>query len=188
MRTRIREFRKMRAMTLKELAERIGTTPQTVQRLETDNMTVSTDWLEKIAQALQVEPADLLGGASSRQIPLLGRIGQQGYLHSAPADQSSFVHLEAPAESPVAARLDVAVGPFTAGTVLVANRLREADLANAHGMDCIAALESGPILLCRVIRGRNATWTLVPHDNGSDVRYDQNVLWLARLIMAIKYL
>ena len=31
MQTRIREFRKLRGMTLKELAEKIKTTPQTVQ-------------------------------------------------------------------------------------------------------------------------------------------------------------
>ena len=46
MQTRIREFRKLRGMTLKELADKIKTTPQTVQRLETANMTVSMEWLE----------------------------------------------------------------------------------------------------------------------------------------------
>lgn len=60
MKTYIREFRKSRGMTLKQLADKINTTPQTVQRLETDNMTVSMAWLEKIAIALQVEPYKLL--------------------------------------------------------------------------------------------------------------------------------
>ena len=78
MQTRIREFRKLRGMTLKELADKIKTTPQTVQRLETANMTVSTDWLEKIARALLVEPADLIGNRSSREIRLIGRVGEQG--------------------------------------------------------------------------------------------------------------
>lgn len=59
-RTRIRISRKDRGLTLKEVAAAIGTTPQTLQRLETDNMTVSIEWLFKIAKALGVPPSELL--------------------------------------------------------------------------------------------------------------------------------
>lgn len=58
--TRIRIIRKQQGLTLKQLATAIGTTPQTAQRLETGNMTVSMEWLEKIAKALVVSTADLL--------------------------------------------------------------------------------------------------------------------------------
>jgi len=58
--TRIRIIRKQQQMTLKQLADAVGTTPQTAQRLETGNMTVSMEWLEKIARALGVTTADLL--------------------------------------------------------------------------------------------------------------------------------
>lgn len=58
--TRIREVRKARGFTLKQLAAKIGTTPQTCQRLETDNMTVSLNWLYAIASALDIEPYQLL--------------------------------------------------------------------------------------------------------------------------------
>jgi transcriptional regulator with XRE-family HTH domain len=187
MQTRIREFRKLRGMTLKELADKISTTPQTVQRLETANMTVSTDWLEKIARALLVEPADLLGTRSSREIQLLGRIGDQGRVNRVQQEQNSIIHLDVPADNPVAARLDTSVGYFEAGTVLIANRFRSEDLDNAHGVDCLVAVADGPILLRRMIRGRDHGWTLVPHDNGSEVQYDQTVEWAARIIMSIKY-
>ena len=187
MQTRIREFRKLRGMTLKELADKIKTTPQTVQRLETANMTVSTDWLEKIARALLVEPADLIGSRSSREIRLIGRVGEQGRVTRVQNEQANIVHLEVPADNPVAARLDAAVGCFEAGTVLIANKFREEDLDNAHGVDCLVALSNGSILLRRLIRGRNGSWTLVPSDNGGEVQYDQNIEWAARIIMAIKY-
>ncbi len=59
-RTHIRDFRKARGLTLTQLAGLIGTTPQTVQRLEADTMTLSLDWLEKIARALGTQPASLL--------------------------------------------------------------------------------------------------------------------------------
>lgn len=43
-------------MTLLQLAQRCGTTPQTIQRLETANMTMSLEWLEKLCSALDVHP------------------------------------------------------------------------------------------------------------------------------------
>lgn len=187
MQTRIREFRKLRGMTLKELADKIKTTPQTVQRLETANMTVSTDWLEKIARALLVEPADLIGARSSREIRLIGRIGEHGRVNPIQNDPANIIHLEVPADNPIAVRLDTTIGYFEASTVLIANRFREEDLDNAHGVDCIVAVQDGPILLRRLIRGRDEGWTLVPHESGGEIQYDRAISWAARIIMAIKY-
>jgi transcriptional regulator with XRE-family HTH domain len=187
MRTRIREFRKARDMTLKELADRIGTTPQTVQRLETANMTVSTAWLAKIAAALSVEPADLIGRAGAREIPILGGIGQHGYLSLTPPERPELFHFDVPADDPVAARFDVPINGFRQGAVVIANRLRETDALTAHGLDCIVALPSGKIMFRWVIHGHGGTWTLIPHDRKSDVQTDQTVIWLARVIMAVVY-
>jgi len=60
MKNRIRNYRQRRGMTLKELADTVATTPQSVSRLETGNMTLSTEWLERFAEALQVHPVELL--------------------------------------------------------------------------------------------------------------------------------
>jgi transcriptional regulator with XRE-family HTH domain len=58
--TRIREIRKARGFTLLQLANAVGTTPQTMQRLETGNMTVTVEWLDKIGRALGLKTYDLL--------------------------------------------------------------------------------------------------------------------------------
>jgi transcriptional regulator with XRE-family HTH domain len=187
MRTRIREFRKARDMTLKQLADKIGTTPQTVQRLETATMTVSMEWLEKIAAAFAVEPADLIGRSSGGQIPFLGSIGAQGYLHAPKADAMEFFRFDVPADDPVAARFEITLGSFEAGTVLIGNRLRGVDMHNAHGLDCIVGLPSGVVLFRWVIRGQGETWTLVPHDRKADVQYDQTVVWIAKAVMAVSF-
>lgn len=188
MKTRIREFRKLRGLTLKELADMIGTTPQTVQRLETANMTVSTDWLDKLAKALQVEPADLIARSPGREIPIIGTIVQHGHVHTADRAEPHTLHLHVPADDPVAARLDERIGSYDAGTVLIANRLREADHANAHCTDCLVGLSEGTVLFRRVIRGDGPTWTLVPHESGGNVQYNQTVSWLARVVMTLRYL
>ena len=58
--TRIRKIRKQQGLTLKQLAAALETTPQTIQRLESGNMTVSLKWLHDIARVLGVPAADLL--------------------------------------------------------------------------------------------------------------------------------
>lgn len=60
--TRIREVRKGKGLTLADVAERCrpATTPQTIGRLETGTRTVSVGWLNRIADALGVEAAELV--------------------------------------------------------------------------------------------------------------------------------
>jgi transcriptional regulator with XRE-family HTH domain len=65
----LRQFRKERGFTLKELAKIMRTTPQTVQRLETGNMTVSLDWLDKFAEALNVPREKLVYSGISPETP-----------------------------------------------------------------------------------------------------------------------
>src|SRR5262245_39683758 len=62
--TRIREVRRARGMTLDDVAQACvpPTTPQTIGRLETGMRTVSIGWLNRIAEALNVDAADLVEG------------------------------------------------------------------------------------------------------------------------------
>ncbi len=61
---RVRARRKQRGWTLLQLAQAIGTTPQTVQRLETANMTMSMEWAEKFCSALDCDSDELFGRPS----------------------------------------------------------------------------------------------------------------------------
>lgn len=188
LRTRIRELRKARQLTLKELAGKVGTTPQTIQRLETANMTVSTDWLERLALALGVAPLDLVEDESKQAVPLLGEMGSEGLPVATGGVRTESFRIEVGALDPVAVRLREDIGPYRAGSVLVADRLRGGDLANAHGRDCLVALESGLVLLRRIAAGRGSSVTLVPLGSGEDIRYDISVIWIARLAMEIRAL
>lgn len=185
MKTRIRELRKRRGLTLQQLADIVGTTAQTVQRLETANMTVSTDWLERFADAFGIHAADLIAGGPKRSIEWLGTLGHDGNVLPGPSEPE-FV-LDVPAIEAVAVRLLSAIGSYPADTILIASRLQGKDLVNAHGADCLAAIENGPILLRRVIAGQEGTVILVPLNPGQDVSYDQHVSWLGRVVMAVRY-
>lgn len=57
----VKAHRKLRRLTLKRLGELCGTTPQTIQRLEAGTMTLSMLWVEKLSQALGIQPHVLFG-------------------------------------------------------------------------------------------------------------------------------
>jgi transcriptional regulator with XRE-family HTH domain len=56
---RLRARRKQRGMLLREVAARVGTSVQTIQRFEAGTMTLSVDWIERIAPVLELEPFEL---------------------------------------------------------------------------------------------------------------------------------
>ncbi len=186
MRTRIRELRKLRGLTLKQLAEQVGTTPQTIQRLETANMTVSTTWLERIASALRMEPAELLALSGARDVPFLGRIGENGTLYRSGYDPSSFA-LDIPAKDPLAARLDYATGDFQIGSILIAAKLPDTDASPINGANCLVALDATTVRLRRVFYTQSGEIIFASLNAGKSVEVNQNVEWIARIIMSIRY-
>ena len=189
MQARIRETRKRRGMTLQQVADLVQTTPQTVQRLETANMTVSMDWLARLASALGVAPSNLITDETSRPIPLLGHLGRDGagHLPGKRDDEAEVVAMDVAAEDPVAVHLEDRVGDYAAGSYLVGNRLFGADMVNAHGADCIARLAGDRLVLRRLI-WQEGTITLVPLDASGDVRFDARPEWAARVVMQLRYL
>lgn len=54
---RLRQARKARGLTLKEVAAAMGTSPQTVQRLEKATLALNMRWLGLYCDALGVDPA-----------------------------------------------------------------------------------------------------------------------------------
>jgi transcriptional regulator with XRE-family HTH domain len=189
MENRIRHFRKMHGMTLEKLGKRINTTAQTIQRLETSNMTVSTDWLEKIADVFGIEPAALLTDHTGREVPLVGALGKNALLRKTTyAAENRSLSLDIPAEDPVAVELAEPAGPYPKGCILIGNRLSGASMAGAVGKDALVAIDGETIALRKVISGVNDTFTLVPVGTDGDVLYDIAPHWVARLVMRIEYL
>lgn len=186
MKTRIRHFRKMKGMTLRQLAQLVGTTPQTIQRLETSNMTVSTDWLEKIAEALEVRISDLLDDGLIRGIPRLGASVRDGRV--APGPQSDLFTLDIPADDPVAVEITNTIGPYIAGSFVVGKRYSEGNLINAVGRNSIVGLKDGALLLRRVIQlPTSGEFSLLTFDSGGDFTHGAEIDWAAPIIMSVVY-
>jgi transcriptional regulator with XRE-family HTH domain len=57
---RIKEFRKKKDLSVRELAAIVHTTHATISRLESGKQNLTQEWLRKLADALSVSPIDLL--------------------------------------------------------------------------------------------------------------------------------
>jgi transcriptional regulator with XRE-family HTH domain len=188
MRTRIRHFRRLRRLTQAELARRVGTTAATVSRLETSDMTVSTDWLEKFAAALGVAATDLLGNPRSAQIPCVGQIGRNGLFDRELAEGDETLTFDTPARNPIALRFRANVGTYCAGDVVIADRLAPEDAARALGRDCIVEVDGVASGFGRFISSVDGNYLLVPPDPGAQARPLPAPDWIAPVVMLIRYL
>lgn len=188
MTTRIREVRRRRGMTLQALAERVGTTPQTIQRLETNNMTVSVDWLLRIADALELSAADLLEGPHQRRmLHYLGDVETDGSVTLSDGRLDTPLSVHVPCDEPVAVKVKAALGPFGDGTILVAEKLDQNDHGRADGRDCLVALRCGSLLFRRIVVNGDGTKAFVPYTDRAAVDRDLEIDWIAPVVMSVRY-
>ncbi len=150
MMTRIREVRRARNMTLQEVAERCvpPTTPQTIGRLETGTRTVSVGWLNRIADALGVDAADLVSLPEREDIPVAAILDHQGA--HAPR-RVAVVVPPRPTGGMVAMTVAAGVGDYRAGDELWLERLAPGAFANALNRDLLVPRPAGRFLFGRLI-------------------------------------
>jgi transcriptional regulator with XRE-family HTH domain len=187
MSTRIRAIRKLRRLTLQELAKQVGTTPQTIQRLETGKMTVSVDWLTRIGKALGLPAATLLDGNAGMSVRLVGDIVSNGYVEANDVGASPIV-VAVPASDPMAVRVKFRLGPHESGTILIVSRLSKSERAKADGRDCLVELADGSLLFRRIVLGKGGPAAFVPYDDQRGVDRDLDIVWYAPVVMSIRYL
>jgi transcriptional regulator with XRE-family HTH domain len=190
MTTKIRDIRKARGLTLQELAEKVGTTAQTIQRLETDNMTVSVDWLRRIAAAFNLPAAALLEGGGVQTVRYIGDVDADGMVTEYDANTAPApLQIEVPGRDPLAVKLVQRLGPHDVGTILIANRFAEAEQADADGRDCLVQLTDGRLLFRRIVMdGAGGPSAFVPYDDRSGVERNLQFDWLAPVVMVVRYL
>jgi transcriptional regulator with XRE-family HTH domain len=178
----IRQVRLLRGLTLAQLAKKVGTTAATVSRLEKDEMTVSTAWLERFAAALGVHPSELIEQRDRPAITLLGKAGRNGRVLGG-SDESILVEL--PTTDAVAIEIATHQGCYAAGERVIGERLRGASMTNGIGRDCIVALKDGGVMLARVV-GSGPRFTLVPAESRGTILYEQEVEWIAPLVIRMQ--
>ena len=180
-------------MTLQQLAQKVGTTAQTIQRLETDNMTVSLDWLQRIGVAFGVPAAALIVSETTASVQVLGHVDATGEVTPAGPDGPATLSLVIAAPSPVAVRVTAPMASFEGGTLLIGNKIDFDPDILAEARDCLVALKSGRMVFRRVTTGAGGTSLTLPHTGGlsdappDDIHDPANIEWIAPILMAVRY-
>lgn len=90
---RIRHLREAKGLTLAQLADRIGTSHATVQRLESGKMKLTQDWATKIGSALAVPISEIFGEivpATSPGLSVLGKVQAGIWRETEVADEPKY--------------------------------------------------------------------------------------------------
>ena len=185
--TRIRDVRRAKKMTLQDVADRCQppTTPQTIGRLETGTRTVSVGWLNRIAQALGVEAADLVTLPERDDIPLAATLDHDGA--HAPRREGVAVP---PAASPglVAMTVSAGVGDYRSGDEIWLNRLAPAEFASALNRDVLVPRPAGRFVFGRLIGREGSRIQILPFGAGGKQQVFDDPAWAAVAVKLIRSL
>ncbi len=191
---RIRDIRRQKALTLADVAARCDppTTAQTIGRLETGTRNLSLVWMNRIAEALGVEPELLLRGDQARQPRLIARITQAGAeALAAPRDAILPTALGGAdgADGPlVAMAVEASAGEYRAGDQLWLRQHSPEDFARLLNRDVLAPRTGGRFAFGRMIDRLDTRIALLPPGAGQRQVIIENPPWLAVAEMLVRKL
>ncbi|WP_448585657.1 helix-turn-helix domain-containing protein [Thermaurantiacus sp.] len=187
MTSRLRELRKARGLTLAELAARCAppTTAVTIGRLETGMRKLSVPWLERLAAALGVEPADLLPGGSVASVPVAALLGRDGPV--APAAALSLPP-PIPGGNTIALMVQASAGDYRAGDTLWLDQLPPESFPEAINTDVLVPRPVGRFAFGRLAAIEGQRLQILPPAPGSRQVIVTDPPWIGRVATLVRRL
>lgn len=185
--TAIREVRRARNLTLDEVARRCSppTTAQTIGRLETGTRTVSVGWLNRIAAALDVAPADLVTLPDRATLPVAATLDADGA--HAPRQPQTLVPPQ-PTPGGVAITVTGSIADYRAGDHLWCDLRAPDSFGQALNRDVLVPLPAGRFLFARLIGIDGDALLLLPLTPGARPTSVAAPAWLAQASKLIRSL
>ncbi|MGB7405833.1 MAG: helix-turn-helix transcriptional regulator [Pacificimonas sp.] len=176
--TRIREIRNGKNLTLAEVAARCDppTTPQTIGRLETGTRTVSVDWLNRIAAALDVLPGDLVKLDDRPDIPIHARLTADG---AEPLKAKKNFAPPQPDDDLVGMEIGYPFGDYRPGDQLWLQKLDPADYMSAANRDILAPRSGERYAFGRLVDMFGSRLSILPPQQGGRQIVLTDVPWIA---------
>ncbi len=189
---RIRDIRKAKGMTLADLAAACqpATTAQTIGRLETGMRQLSLGWMNRIAAALEVDPASLMRAEAAPPAQIVAELGAGGpEALSAPREAllpSALAPEGGPA--PLVLAVTASVGEYRPGDLVWLRPLAPDDTPNAINRDCLVPRPGGRFAFGRLIDRRGSLVGLLPPGAGQKQVVVDNPPWMAVAFMLVRAL
>ena len=187
---RIRDVRKEKGMTLAEVAAACEppTTAQTIGRLETGMRNLSTKWMDRIGNALGVDPETLVRSDRSQHpqvVATLGASGAEALLRPRDAIPPTELGGDAPL---VVLAVEASAGLYLAGDQLWMRQLDPDEAPRAINRDVLVPRKGGRFAFGRLIDRQGTMVGLLPPGIGQRQIVVDNPAWLAVAEMLVRKL
>ena len=188
---RIRDIRKTKGLTLADVAARCSppTTAQTIGRLETGMRNLSLVWMNRIAEALGVEPELLVRGDQDEQPQFVALLGEHGSEPlAAPRDAILPTALLGGDGPLLAMAVEAATGEYRAGDQIWLRRIADADWPRHINRDVLVPRPGGRFAFGRLIDRDARRLAILPLGAGQRQVVIENPAWLAAAEMLVRKL
>ncbi len=194
---RIRDIRKAKGMTLAQLAEACDppTTAQTIGRLETGMRNLSIKWMDRIGDALGVDPESLVRSDGHSQAQIIATLGAGGAdALDAPREAVLPTDLAPNGSQGALSVLEVreSTGEYRPGDLIWLRQIDPADgssgLGGAINRDCLVPRPGGRFAFGRLIDRRGTLVGLLPPGAGQKQVVVDNPPWIAVAVMLVRAL
>jgi transcriptional regulator with XRE-family HTH domain len=187
---RIRDIRKAKGLTLADLAAACDppTTAQTIGRLETGMRQLSLGWMNKIAAALDVEPASLMRAEEGESAQIVAELAAGG-AQALTAPREAVLPSELAAADgppPMVLAVSESVGEYRPGDLVWLRQLDPDDAASAINRDCLVPRPGGRFAFGRLIDRRGTLVGLLPPGAGQKQLVVDNPAWIAVAFMLVR--
>lgn len=182
---RLRDIRRAKRLTLADVAERCTppTTAQTIGRLETGMRRLSLPWLRRIADALGVDPADLMAQTARSDVPVAAVLDATGA--DAPTRTMTLVAPE-PTGTMIGVMVLAGQGDYRAGDQLWCRKVAPGDFTSLMNRDVLAPLPVGRFAFGRLVSLVGGTARLLPPMPGARTLEVREPPWLAGVATLIR--
>lgn len=187
---RIRAIRKLKGLTLADVAEACAppTTAQTIGRLETGTRSLSLAWMNRIGAALGVEPETLVKGGTQEPTQVIARLTESGaeslaeprdaILPSELVDHGALLCLV----------VEVGQGEYRSNDQLWMRRVNPEEAGVLINRDVLAPRSGGRFAFGRLIDRRGTLVALLPPGIGQRQIVIDGPPWLAVAEMLVRRL
>ena len=187
---RIRAIRQAKGLTLADLAAACDppTTAQTIGRLETGTRQLSLAWMNRIAAALEVDPASLMRAEAAEPARIVAELGAAGpEALTAPREALPPSELAAAdGAAPLVLAVSASVGEYRPGDLIWLRQLDPDTALSAINRDCLVPRPGGRFAFGRLIDRRGRLVGLLPPGAGHKQVVVDNPPWIAVAMMLVR--
>lgn len=187
---RIRAIRREKSMTLAELAEACDppTTAQTIGRLETGMRNLSTKWMDRIATALDIDPAVLVRSEGTVRAQVVALLGDQG-AEALPDQRDALLPTELGGDDiRVVLAIETSAGEYRTGDQLWLRQIAPEDSGAAINRDVLVPRKGGRFAFGRLIDRQGTRVGVLPVGAGHKQQVVEDPAWIAVAEMLVRKL